>query len=85
MSATFNVSRILLRRDFESIAAFEEALDDAIREDNPWMLRKTYPDMRQWIVDVLDIDRATSSCAFAYSVELLAPRAVPDAPAEVSQ
>lgn len=67
----FETSHMLLRSDHADSEDFEVAIDEAIRDHNPWALLKTYPDMRQWLVDVLDYDRACSSCAFAYSVELL--------------
>lgn len=52
-------------------AGWEQSIDDAIRLHNPWALRTTMPSKSQWIIDVLDIDRATDSCAYAYTVELL--------------
>lgn len=71
-AVTFKVTHLLHRYDYASPDAFEDAIDEAIRLHNPWALRKTLPNTDQWIVDVLDIDRATASCAYAFSVELLA-------------
>lgn len=71
MNVTFPISLTLYRRDYANVEAFEEAIDEAVRDTNAWAIRKTNPDMRQWIVDVLDLDRTTQSCAFAYKVELL--------------